>query len=566
MITFFADIYVSSTAPTSTPSSPTAIPTATATSVISGPSADLSVTINDGRSSYTLGGSTTYTVVVSNSGPSNVTGAGVSIPKPGNITSWTVACVADTGALCTAIPLSTGTITDSVNLPAGKKVTYTISASVSGVAVGNLVTTATVTNPGATPDPNMANNSASDTDAPPSADLAISISDGTNVWTPGGTTTYSVEVDNFGPLNVTGAVFNDNIPTQVTSWSWTCTPASGATCGAGSGGTITTAISDTANIPAGKSVTYTIIAHLTTTSAGNLANIVTIAAPGGTPDPVSSNNSDMDTDIGPSADLAVVTNSDGVTYYTPGGTLAYTIRVFNYGPYAVTGATFTDNIPTPQITSWSATCVHDTNSSCPPGPVTTNISDSINLAAGEGVTYTIVATVAHTPSGSLANTASVAAPSSVTDPVSSNNSLTDTDFHQNADLAVSMSDGVTSFTSGGTVTYTITVTNSGPSDVTSGITFSDAKPAQVASWTWTCGTTGLGAHCTAPGTSSTADFTDSTITIPVGGSVGYKAIAIAVNPATGPMINTAIINYPASVLFPDPDTSNNSVTDTNSAP
>jgi len=567
MITFFADIYVSSTAPTSTPSSPTATPTATPTSVLSGPNADLSVTINDGRSTYTLGGSTTYTVVVSNSGPSNVTGAGVSIPIPGNITSWTVACVADSGAVCTAIPPSgggTGPITDSVTIPAGKKVTYTISASISGVAVGNLVTTATVTNPGATPDPNMANNSASDTDAPPSADLSISISDGTSVWTPGSSTTYSVEVDNLGPLNVTGAVFNDNKPSQVTNWSWTCTPVSGATCGAGSGGTITTAITDTANIPAGKSVAYTIIAHLTTTSAGNLVNIVTIAAPGGTPDPVSSNNSATDTDTGPSADLAVITNTDNVTYYTPSGTLNYTIRVFNFGPYAVTGATFTDNRPS-QITGWTWACVHDTNSTCTAVPAGTNITDTINLAAGEGVTYSVVATVAAGPTGSLANIAEIAAPASVTDPASSNNSLTDTDFHQNADLAVSMTDGVTSFSSGGTVTYTITVTNSGPSNVTSGITFSDAKPSQVASWTWSCVANGLSAFCTGAASSS-SNFTDATITIPVGGSIIYTAVAIAINPATGPMVNTAIINYPASALFPDPNTSNNTVTDTNSAP
>ncbi|MBE3066585.1 MAG: hypothetical protein IMZ73_04005 [Chloroflexi bacterium] len=41
---------------------------------------------------------------------------------------------------------------------------------------------------------------------------------------PGETTTYMVVVVmNNGPLNVTGAVFNDNNPARVTSWTGTCT-------------------------------------------------------------------------------------------------------------------------------------------------------------------------------------------------------------------------------------------------------------------------------------------------------------------------------------------------------
>jgi uncharacterized repeat protein (TIGR01451 family) len=535
--------------------------------VIVGPSADLSVTINDTQSTYTLGGTTTYTVVVSNGGPSAVTGAGVSVPKPSNITSWTVACVADTGAVCTAIPASGGTITDSVNIPVGKKVTYTISASISGVAVGNLVTTATVTNPGPTPDPNIGNNSATDTDAPPTADLSVTITDGMSVWTPGGSTDYMVVVMNNGPLSVIGAIFHDDIPDKVTQWSWSCTPDAGASCGAGSGGLVISNINDTVvNIPAGKKVTYLIHAHLTTAIAGNLVNIVTIAAPGGTPDPVLGNNSAMDTDTGPSADLAVVINTDGVTYYAPSGTLNYTIRVFNNGPYAVTGATFTNNMPTPQINTWSWTCVQDTNSLCTAVPLGANIVDTINLAVGEGVTYSVLMNVNAAPlTGSLANTASVAPPGPVTDPVPSNNSLTDTDFHQNADLAVTMTDGVTTFAPGGLVTYIITVTNSGPSNVTSGVTLSDAKPTQVNTWTWSCAPSS-GATCTAPG-AVVGDFTDTTVTIPVGGSIVYTVVATAINPATGPMVNTAFITNDApALLFPDPNTANNSVTDTNTTP
>ena len=105
--------------------------------------------------------------------------------------------------MCTPGPTTTAAnITDSVDLPVGKKVTYTILSTISGGAVGNLVTTATVVNPGPTPDPNVTNNSATDTDAEPSADLAITKTDGILAWTPGGSTTYTVVVSNNGPLNV----------------------------------------------------------------------------------------------------------------------------------------------------------------------------------------------------------------------------------------------------------------------------------------------------------------------------------------------------------------------------
>jgi len=387
--------------PTSTPIPPTP------TGIIVGPSADLSITINDSLGSYTPGGTATYTVVVNNGGPDNVTSASVTVTRPPQITSWTVSCVPDAGATCTAGPINPpGNISDLINLPVGKRVTYTIVSSISASAVGNLVTTATVTNPGPTPDPNIANNSASDTDSPPSADLAITITDGISMWTPGGSTTYTVIVTNNGPLNVNGAVLNDNKPAQITSWSWTCSPDSGATCGAGSGGPVATGITDTANIPSSKKVIYTIIASLGTSIPGNLVNTVTITSPIGTPDPILTNNTATDTDTGPSADLAV-TKTDGVVFYTAGGTLTYTIRVVNNGPQTVVGATFADNIPA-QLTTWTWTCVPDFSSTCTAGPTVsaTNFTDpSINLAAGQGVTYTVVALVNGAATGNLVNTA-----------------------------------------------------------------------------------------------------------------------------------------------------------------
>ena len=57
-----------------------------------------------------------------------------------------------------------------------------------------------------------------------------------------------------------------------------------------------------------------------------------------------------------------------------------------------------------------------------------------------------------------------AAPGGVTDPTPGNNSATDSDtLAAQADLSITKTDGVTTATAGGSVTYTITASNSGPS-------------------------------------------------------------------------------------------------------
>jgi uncharacterized repeat protein (TIGR01451 family) len=569
MITFFADIYVSTTAPTST-NTPTATtgptatstltPTATPTAVIPGPNADLSVTVNDGLMTYTPGGTVTYTIVVRNNGPQNVTGATFIDNKPSpHVTSWTVACAPESGATCTTGPiLSPGDILDVVNIPAGKQIVYTVVATISASAVGNLVNTASITNPGAVPDPNLANNSATDTDAPPSADLAVTKTDGVTYYPLGGTVTYTIQLSNAGPLAVTGATFSDPKPSQVTSWNWSCATSGGAVwTGPGSSSTNVTAV---VNLPVSSTITCTVAASISSAATGDLVNTASIMPPIGILDATLSNNTASHTDTGPSADLAV-TKTDGVTSYTPGGTVTYTIDVVNNGPLIVTGGTFTDNIPA-QITSWTWTCLADTGAACLVGSLTSaaNFTDTVSIPAGNKVRYTAVATINAAATGNLVNTASITSIPTIPDLVPGNNSATDTDLPPSADLSVTKSDGVTYYTPGGVVTYTIDVRNNGPQAVT-GAVFTDALPAQVTGWTWTC-TPDAGATCIV-GPSSITPFTD-TVSIPVGAKVRYT-VAATINPAAaGDLVNTATITNPAGIT--DPNLANNTATDTDLHP
>src|SRR5262249_56337472 len=95
------------------------------------------------------------------------------------------------------------------------------------------------------------------------------------------------------------------------------------------------------------------------------------------------------------------------------------------------------------------------------------------------ITYTVRATINPSALGSLNNTATITAPTGVTDSSPGNNSATDMDaLTPQADLALSKVDTPDPVTAGNNITYTITVTNTGPS-AAQNVTLTDATPANT---------------------------------------------------------------------------------------
>jgi CSLREA domain-containing protein/uncharacterized repeat protein (TIGR01451 family) len=128
------------------------------------PAADLAITKDDGVTSVAPGGTTTYLIDVSNAGPSPTTGATVSDVLPAEIStaSWTCATVSG-GATCAAS--GSGDIADTVNLPVGGAVRYTLVANVDPATTSaSMTNTATVAPPAGVADPTPGNATASDTD------------------------------------------------------------------------------------------------------------------------------------------------------------------------------------------------------------------------------------------------------------------------------------------------------------------------------------------------------------------------------------------------------------------
>nr|WP_312986705.1 DUF11 domain-containing protein [Comamonas koreensis] len=123
----------------------------------------------------------------------------------------------------------------------------------------------------------------------------------------------------------------------------------------------------------------------------------------------------------PSADLSI-TNASAAASVAPGATVTYTVTASNAGPVEATGATVTNTLPA-ALTDATWTCVGAGGGTCSASG-SGNINDTVNLPVGASVTYTVTAKVAANATGSLASTASIAAPAGIDDPTPANNSAT----------------------------------------------------------------------------------------------------------------------------------------------
>lgn len=250
--------------------------------------ADLSITKTDFRTIYTPGSNShIYIVEAINNGPSAVTGATIIDNLPPEITSatWTVTYTGGGSGPASG----TGDINALVNLPSGATARFVLDAHISPSATGNLINTATVTEPTGVTDPNTANNSATDIDVPKTADMSITKTDGVTTYLPGGTTTYTIVVTNNGPHEVLEKTVSDILPPEITSATWTAVYTGGASGPLSGSGSINVMI----DFPAGSSVSFTLVANISPSATGNLVNTANIII-GGYIDPDPSNNTATD--------------------------------------------------------------------------------------------------------------------------------------------------------------------------------------------------------------------------------------------------------------------------------
>jgi uncharacterized repeat protein (TIGR01451 family) len=534
---------------------------------------DLAVTKSDGQATYVPGTAISYSIVVTNAGPSTASGVTVTDNVPAIITGVTVNCVAAGGAVCGTNGSASNNVsfTGAVVPPGGaNSLTLTIGGIVSPAASANIVNSVTVGAGAGSTDTNVANNGATDTDTPAASqtDLAVTKTNGQASYVPGAPVTYTVAVTNAGPSNASGLSISDLVPASITGVSVTCAAIGTANCGtnASSGNSVSFT---SASIAAGtgNQLTLTITGTVSAATTGNLANTVTVAAGAGQTDPVPANNSatDTDTQAAGRADLAL-TKTDSQAGYVAGAPITYTVTVTNAGPSNAPTLTVSDIVPI-VIDGVSATCIAAGTASCgtnaSSGNTVSFTGASVNAGAGNSLTITITGTISPSATGDLVNSADVTVPSGAgyTDPNLGNNTASDIDTAgtPQVDLAITKTDGQTTYVPGAPITYTLQVTNAGPSLAT-GFSVADAVPASLSNVTAVCAVEGFASCGTNGSSGNNVAFANASLA-PGAGNGLTITIQGTVNPnTTGQLSNTATVSAGGGTS--ETNTANNSATDT----
>ena len=402
-------------------------------------SADVTIS-KSGPSSITPGANVVYTVTVTNNGPSDAAGVSVADSTPSGLTF-----VSNSGGCTTAYPCSLGSVASG----ATRTITTTYSVPSSYTTPDPVSNTATVSS--TTSDPTPANNSATSSIAVAAgADVTISKS-GPSSITPGANVVYTVTVTNNGPSSAAGVSVADSTPSGLTfvSNSGDCVSAYPCSLGTVADGATLTITS-----------TYSVPSSYTTPDP--VSNTATVSST--TTDPTPANNT-ATSSIALAASADVTISKSGPSSITPGANVVYTVTVTNNGPSSAAGVSVADSTPSGlTFVSNSGDCV--TAYPCSLGTVASGVTRTITS------TYSVPSSY-KTPDP-VSNTATVSA--TTTDPTPANNTATSSiAVAASADIAINKT-GPSSFTPGGNLVYTITVTNNGPSNAAA-VSVADSTPS-----------------------------------------------------------------------------------------
>jgi len=540
---------------------------ASATTISASADLDVGNTLTAPSTGLVAGNDATYTIAVSNLGPSDAiapqvqdvlpagetfvsaAGTGWSCANAGGTVTCTYTAAATLSSGAAALPIS---LVVAVGSGAVTAITNTAIACSGTIGTGTNVCSGS-TDANGTPDPVAANDTSTAASSPSvSADLAIQASSAPS-FVSGTGGTYTITVTNNGPADSVGTtgspiVVSDTLPigesyVSASGSGWACSAASQiVTCDDPStiaAGTAAPAIS--LDVAVGSSVS---LLGTLTDEAG--------VTPGQTPDPALSDNVTTDPTLIVGADLSIAGSHAGSFVAGTNGT--YTLTASNAGPATAAGPiTVIDTLPVAE----SFVSAGGSGWTCLDAAAVVTCTNASPIPTGAAAPpITLVAAVSPDATGTLDNT-TVVASGTTADPALSNNSTVDpTSIDVESDLAIveSHSDP---FAFSSNASYTFLVSNNGPSTSPGPVVVSDPLPAgetyvSAAGTGWVC--------VDAPGTPAQSTVT-STVTCTLAGS-------LAVNATAPPILLTVLIGaaaYPSvaniaslSAATPDPSLTNNS--------
>ncbi|MFC3195556.1 beta-propeller fold lactonase family protein [Marinicella sediminis] len=433
-------------------------------------SSDINMTVTNAPTTYTPGTTGSYVFTVSNDGgPSDAQNLQFSdvIPAGMTITSWS--CSADTGSSCSGSGGSNNNVNPTLQLDVNDQATITVNASYQSSATADpLQYSGSITFGDANmtdPDDTSPITVSDSNDWAPVSTLQVTVNTDTiseTDYTPGATEVYNVVVTNTGPSDVSGITIVDNNLSVYESISWTCDDSNaGATCGAASGaGRLNT----TANLADGASITYAVsVTYESGTTTDPLIYEVDVTNPNThTPSTGVSGSKSLDRDP---FSVFVLSLTDSQSSYTPGTTgRTYTAVLTNNGPTDALGVAISDNMLS-EFESINWTCTPSSNdSSCANSTGTSDLSTTVDVVKDDNITFNItVDYFSSAVANPLVYTVSAANPNNALNPTSSN-SDSDTLARQ-VNLSISKTGKAGNLVPNEPFTYSIIVTNDGPSDL-----------------------------------------------------------------------------------------------------
>ena len=454
----------------------------------------------------TPGATLLYGLTLTNLGNATARSASLTETVPANTsfvagsstTGWTCTPDSNAGASCS---LAAGDLAPNQATTATFAVRLVNPLPAGVTAITNSACSATVT----TGDP-MGNNCSTVTtpaQGTPALSLKKTLTSGTG--TPGGTLVFTLTATNNGNQGAAGVVVTETVPANTTfsaaasSSGWSCTsPAAGSTCTltlgtlAGGGASLARGFAVVVDNPLPAGVTS--VQNTACAAAGSLQSCDTATVP---------------TNGAPALTLKKTLSSGSGA---PGSTLVYALTVTNSGNQAASNLRLTETVPT--YTTFAAAS-SARGWTCTPGTgAGSTCTFSLPPVAGGGASTTVlyaVTIVTPLPAGvtQIANTACLQGgpANNLCDQIT-----TPTTGHPVLAVVKTLTAGTPA--PGNTLTYTLTVTNSGDQDA-AGVVLSDLLPA---------GTT-FHAALSSPGwTCSPTNTSPSTCTITVG-TVAAKASA-----------------------------------------
>ena len=420
---------------------------------------------------------------------------------------------------------------------AAPDITITVTAPAEG---GTITNNADVTS--STPDPDPSNNTDDEpTTVESSDDLVIVKTDNPDPVRAGETLTYTLAVSNLGPSAATDVVVTDTLPAGVTFVSatgtdWTCSEAGG----------VVTCTLPTLAVGAAPDITIVVTAP---TTGGTITNSANVTSSTGDSDP-SNNTDDEPTTVELYTDLTIniTANPSPVHVY---GQLVYTMSVANLGPYDADYITVTQTLP-PEVTFVSVSDAIGTPSTS--GWTCSEASKVVtctrrSLGVGEIVQDITTTVIAPGTPGTLTALASIRSQTFDINMLNNMDIVSTVPVAPLTDLSIVKTAITSPVVAGEEMTYTLTVSNLGPSEAMD-VEVTDVLPSGL-EWIstsgqgWTCSFANNTIKCTLP-------------SLPVG-AANVINVQVMVNPSTtGSLTNTATV----STTTDDSNPSNNTDSET----